>query len=556
MNTPKMEYRSLALLRSWPTRDLVELGADLGFNALEFIGGGVSSHLDFRRLADEEGFFDWADEFDMSTALWIREFDDYNRSWWGEPALENEHLWTGIRRRYETICELYPEVDYFALKTVESHEWITDPAVLERLISVINDVCREYEKTLIYRSFLWHPEQLEGVRTIIDGLPEDVVIMTKCVGNDWNYRASHHPLIGDVGAHDQYVEIDIASEYHRLDDVANAFTDEIRRRFDYWVEQGVTGIHVRPLWAATRERTDRAEDPVEELPWSSHSVVGKAQEANLWALGRLATGEADADSDDLEGVWREFATRRFGAAAADTMIEVLRPTGEVVEEALCVDRETFGDPRRRIPAIMTMEGRTAERRTDEEAESLPAQFEAYLEGRETPTDTTHSFQLDTNPFARNWSTWRWDPSYRPTYHRLRKGHPETVEQKERAVREARASARESLERLETVADDLPEDGYEFVRFTLRENEFLLEVMSEMELAWLKASNRLYYDEGDDERIATRADVETHLERLAALTDRYGESVECTWRGIPYELHRGEYVDIDGYLEEFRRYWEL
>jgi hypothetical protein len=547
-----MDFRSLALLRSWAPRDLVELGAELGFNTIELINGGVSSHLDFRGMADEEGIFELADEFDMDTALWIREFDDYNESWWGEMELDNDYLWTGLRRRYETLCELYPEVDYLVIKTVESHEWITSVDMLERLLTVINDVCREYNTAVVYRGVIWHPEQLADDRELIGRLPNDADVMTKCVGNDWNYRASHHPLIGEVGDHEQYVEIDIETEYHRTDAVANAFTEEIKERFDYWEEQDVNGVHVRPSWSRPREWEDSAEKRDGKPPWAVPTVVGEAQEANLRALGRLTAGEFEGMTE----VWEEFAVERFGADAAETMIAALRPTGEVVEEALCVDRETFGDPRRPIPAQMTMFGNTVEKRTDAEAEDIPELFKAYLRGDETPTETTHSFQLSTNPFARNWSTWRWDDDYVPTYHKLRKGHPDIISGKERAQEDALASARRSLELVDEVENNLPEDAYDFFRFKLAENEFMLEAMYEVEMAWLKASNRLYYDEGDVERVASLDDVETHLDTLSELTDRTDESVVCTWLGETHTLERGTYIDIPGYVEEFRRYWQL
>lgn len=32
-----------------------------------------------------------------------------------------------------------------------------------------------------------------------------------------------------------------------------------------------------------------------------------------------------------------------------------------------------------------------------------------------------------------------------------------------------------------------------------------------------------------------------------------ESTECTWVGKSHELQRGEYIEIPGYVREFRRY---
>ena len=352
-------------------------------------------------------------------------------------------------------------------------------------------------------------------------MPENILISTKVVGNDWNYRQSDHFLIGNVADRPQVVEMNLFGTWQREHYVANAYTDEIRRRFDHWEEKGVYGIFVPP---DGRTRLSRP--------------IGNAQEANLWVIGRLAAGERDVDA-----IWRDFSVRRFGEQAADAMVRALRPTGAVLDESLHVGREFFGHPENGIPCFREMVGKKASVISDQEAEEVPEDLEK------------HTFAKI--PFTINFSTWRWDPSYTATYHRIRKGHADIIADKVRAALEQLASAQRSLALIDTVKDTLPPGGYAYTRFKLEENIWHLRVMTEMELAWLKASNALYYCGTDEARAARIREVEGHLAALEALhAEAQGESIDVQWQGLDYHFDRGQYLSILGFVDEFREYWGL
>ena len=161
--------------------------------------------------------------------------------------------------------------------------------------------------------------------------------------------------------------------------------------------------------------------------------------------------------------------------------------------------------------------------------------------------------LGRNPFARNWSVWRWDSSRLPAYRKMRRGDPETIGTKTESYRKAVAVARESLRAIDEAAPDLPENACSFFRFKLEENEFHLRSMCEIELAWLKAERRLYTSSGE-ERGRLRLEVERHLHTLEDLEKRTGESLTVQWLGRYRHLKRGAYLDLPVFTKNFRRYF--
>ena len=113
---------------------------------------------------------------------------------------------------------------------------------------------------------------------------------------------------------------------------------------------------------------------------------------------------------------------------------------------------------------------------------------------------------------------------------------------------------ESLRILDYNKDELPVDGsYPFYRFKLEESRFHLRVMSEATLAWLKMSQRLYYD-GRDEGLLR--EVKGHLKTLEELQRKTETRVGLTYHGRDHYLIRGTYLDIDGFLELFRKHWQM
>ncbi len=517
-DTAPMDYRSLSFHGGFPDPQLIRRGAELGFNDVCFqTEGGLMRKLqDLRDRADRSGYFELMDELDMTCSVWAHELADYDEAW-GECRPDNDRLWEGIEERYDYILgELLPEIDNLVLTVVETEIPATDPEFLAPLTAAIHAACRRHDARLILRSFVHHPYQFEQVKDALGAISDDIVVMTKAIPQDWHMRSIDDPLIGEVGEKPQYVEVDIAGEYFRMDHVANCFTEILAGRFERWCEAGCEGVSVR---------VDRAWEPWKE---PQTTVLDQAQEANLWTLGYLASGR----SDSLQEIWQDYTTTQFGEAAAGTMQEALRPTGEVVAEALYVESEPFGEQKYDYahPFALMNHDRTAVAYPDDED------------------------QVCRNPFHQAWSVFRWDESYRPRYQMIRRGDPEVIDRKEDTYAEAEESARRSLSLIDEVDEDLPDGAYRYFRFRLEENLWHLRFMCEMQLAWLKLSCVLY-EQAPERDSRLREEARQHLNRAETMAEEAKtQSITALWRNRVYHCRRGQYIDTDDMMDRFREYW--
>ena len=341
-----MRYRSISSHRGNPDPQVIELAARLGFNDVCFQTEGRQLVMlrELRERADRSGTFSLIKNLGMTVSLWTHEFEDLDPDW-GAVALDNDTLWEGLRARYtHLLVEWFPEVDFLVLTVVESTVRVTDPALLEKLVLVLRDVCHAAGKQLIIRSFVWTIEEFEGVRATIERLPDDVSVMTKYVPQDWHRGCYddgspfHDPLIGKVGGKEQFVELDIAGEYFRGDQLGHCFAEELHRQFAFWQENGVDGVSVR---------IDRGWNAFHHHDCIRHEI----QEANLWCLGAWTTGAAT----DMDSPLRAWAAESFAvpveSETAGELAAIARCCDEVVREGLTVCGEPLGDTRRRQPAL-------------------------------------------------------------------------------------------------------------------------------------------------------------------------------------------------------------
>ncbi len=519
-NKPPMHYRSLSFQRGFPDPLLIRRGAELGFNDVCFqTEGGLMPMLDdLRDRADRSGYFELLNELGMTCTVWAHEFADYDHSAWGECRPDNQRLWQGVEQRYDFILgELLPEIDNLVMTVVETDITATRPEILVPLMSAIQRACKRHNTRLILRSFVHHPHEYEEVKEAIAAISDDIAIMTKAIPQDWHMRSVDDPLIGAVGDKPQYIEVDIAGEYFRMNHVANCFTETLADQFDRWCAAGCEGVAVR---------VDRAWEP-----WREHqtTVLDQAQEANLWTLGYLASGR----SRSLDQIWREFTRYQFGEPAAATMEEALRPTGQVVGEALYVECEPFGEQKYDYahPFALLKRDRTAVAYPDEED------------------------RVCRNPFHQAWSVFRWDESYIPRYQQIRRGHADVIVAKEESYQRARASALKSLEAIDRVEESLPEGAYTYFKWRLQENLWNLDFMCRMQLAWLNLANALFAEDVDacsEQRRRNARDYLAEAEQLAR--ESKTESITAVWRGRVYHCRRAQYIQVDDMLARFKEYW--
>ena len=508
-----------------PDPQVIDLAAQLGFNDVCFQIEGEQQHQlrELRDRWDRSGTPAQIKSHGMTISLWVHEFEDILPEW-GELTLSNKVLWDGLRQRYRhLLTEFLPEVDWLVLTVVESTVRVTDPAMLEKLVLLLRDVCAECGKYLMIRSFVWTLDEFEGVRAAIATLPDDVTVMTKYVPQDW-HRGSyddgspfHDPLIGKVGAKDQIVELDIAGEYFRGNQLAHCFAEELFKRWAFWEEQGVDGLSVR---------IDRG--------WKAYHhhdcILNEVQEANLWCLGQWMTGTAT----DIDGPLRDWAAQRFDLPAdsheAGELAAIARACDAVVAEMFTVCNEPFGDTRRPYPALRSMLP------PKEEPATIDAPAKAPNHG---------------NPFNRWLALWRWDASLKPRYDRLLQGDPAMSAQKQAATAKALELADEALARLAGIRESIAAGAYEFLRFRLEENRHHLALSGHAALAWL-ACLRLPHVA---DRQPVHAEIDGHLKAVMdEWNAHYHEAATVIWpAGHTRYLQRAATIDFPSFCREMRRY---
>ncbi|MDA3960266.1 MAG: hypothetical protein PF961_05720 [Planctomycetota bacterium] len=511
-----MRYRSLSFHESMPDLRAIELGAKLGFNDVCFQteNGTVGPVAALAKRAAASGLFSMIQSLGMQVSVWVHEFADLDPAW-GPVAIDNDALWRGLSERYAHMLDaVIPEVDTLVLTVAETDIWVTDdPELLVRLCQTLHAACAARSKRLMLRSFIYHPDECERVAQAIAQLPDEVAIMTKATPQDWHLRSVDHPLLGRVGSKQQVVEFDVTGEYWRGTHLAHAWPGQLTERFASWREHAIDGMSVR---------VDRGWGP-----WNGgqHRIVGRTQEASLWALAALL------DDKPAETGIRNWARERYGAGSEDALVRIVDHAEAVVAESLCVATETFGDTRNSIPGDRSLIDRSGSVHTQS----------AY--------DDDHDSN-GRNPFYRNWSSWRWgdQPERSATYQALRRGDPQIIAAKRAALAAASTRADAALSELEACPAITGSDRH-ILRFQLEENRYHLHAMAHCQLAWLHATQALY---APDTAAQHQAQAEAELQALATLHAAHRDDSCVGLRlGEPIYLKRGTYWEVEKFIAVMR-----
>ena len=439
-----LRYRIVSFHRGRADKNLIRLAAQLGFNGVQFQieGSNEEGIKDFAARDQKEHLIDFCHALGMQVTVWVHEISDLPT--WRSPAypgtisVDNEKVWALIDKRYEWILgQALPAIDGLVLTTVETQFKATDTPLMLKLVNLIDQKCRQHGKTLIVRTFVWLPNELEGVMGAVKRMPDDIVIMSKAVPQDWQMRAGNAAEIGAVGDHPQIVEYDAAGEYFLLNNVANCMVDRLKAQFDYGLTKNVRGICVRVDRQDASLPTDR----------ENGSLLFEPNEVNLWTLGMLAAGAADDTAD----IWKRWAAYRYGDQAAPAVIAALKRTSEVVAEMLSVGPFTYGDTRGPL-----------------------------LKG--APSYTVALPYDDI--FSQNWQMWRWDESYVPTLTKVNDGDPVFIDELRKQKAAALEAANQCLANLAQARPLLPAKEYEILYTRLLTNKVQLEFRTQAALAAL------------------------------------------------------------------------
>jgi hypothetical protein len=268
-----------------------------------------------------------AHQHGLKVDIWTHELADVPPSFRKDgKVVLNDALWSWMRDKYDRVFRLVPDVDGLVLTCAESQANIYSDRVVSdlppdariaKLMSVMADICREHDKMLFVRTFVYMPGELQAMRravtTIADAVRDrgNVVVMSKCVPHDWSPFYPYDPTLGDTAGLPQVIEIDLGEEYTGLGRFLHCEVNYVHAVFRHCRLPNVVGAVAR----VDRDRDNRA--------------LGTPNEVNLYAFKRLTHDP----SPTVDRLWTEWAEKRYGREAAPYAIDALKATYDVTNMA-------------------------------------------------------------------------------------------------------------------------------------------------------------------------------------------------------------------------------
>jgi len=282
---------------------------------------------------------------DLATAkgipyyLWVHEFDDVPKQFLKERAtpgiidpgfttepkrtlrvdMDNPELYKYLDQRYERLLAAVPDCAGFVLTLHESDFKLFNdgdvistndvPTRIQKVTMVIYNVLKRHHKQLILRNFFYEPWEMDDFKKALDGLPDDIIVMSKDTTHEFDPFYPFDPLHGETGKKRQIMEIDLGVEKALSSQGAYAQTDYIRRDVLRAQDKGLVGAvgRARLTW----------DEPFEDM-----------HEVNLYAFARFMQNPGLS----VDTVLDDWAAKRYPAEAVPYIVSALKRT-EFINDA-------------------------------------------------------------------------------------------------------------------------------------------------------------------------------------------------------------------------------
>lgn len=127
-------------------------------------------------------------------------------------------------------------------RNTSPEKWYRD--ILDSLYSVLS----EFGKELVVRDFVFNASSQKEIASVMEELPEDVIISLKNTPHDYYPTFPINPRIGKVGKHRQWIEFDTMGQYFGMGVGVADLTEDFRRRLIDAKEKGAEGAIFRTDW--------------------------------------------------------------------------------------------------------------------------------------------------------------------------------------------------------------------------------------------------------------------------------------------------------------------
>jgi hypothetical protein len=127
-------------------------------------------------------------------------------------------------------------------KTAVKKEWY------ENLLYTMYNIIKAADRRLIIRDFVFDPTAQAEIASVMERMPDDVILALKNTPHDYYPTFPDNPRIGNVGNHTQWIEFDAMGQYFGWGIGIADLTNDFRRRLAYAKERGATGAIFRTDW--------------------------------------------------------------------------------------------------------------------------------------------------------------------------------------------------------------------------------------------------------------------------------------------------------------------
>lgn len=107
---------------------------------------------------------------------------------------------------------------------------------------------KSHGKKLAVRDFVYSPEDHQRLSGIISRTPEDVIFCIKVTPRDFWPTFPDNPMIGRFKERTQWIEYDVFGQFFGWGVCPAIVLEDIRKRLEYALSQGVSGVMFRTEW--------------------------------------------------------------------------------------------------------------------------------------------------------------------------------------------------------------------------------------------------------------------------------------------------------------------
>jgi hypothetical protein len=129
-----------------------------------------------------------------------------------------------------------------------------NPAVWHRnMVNGMYQPFRAAGKKLVIRDFIYQKEEQDQFAKALEVLPIEIALSLKNTPHDFYPTFPDNPLIGQVGAREQWIEYDVHGQYFGWGVTPSIMTDDLTRRLAYGQKNNVSGFMMRTDWEGVQD---------------------------------------------------------------------------------------------------------------------------------------------------------------------------------------------------------------------------------------------------------------------------------------------------------------